>query len=282
VDNIKVNARAPSNRKKNQKKYLPRKKIITLLLTLATLIPVSYTYTQENTELQESKPQTQNNTKTNNTQTLEELQAHIERIEDNFLSLKNEVDTLRQQSISRHEKLLRRLDQMIGKVEELREQLSESIASPPQDKSLENTPPKEKTSSTNNTSSLPPQQLYENAYQMLANKEFSKAREVMSNFLSLYPQHELADNAAYWIGETLFAEKLYEKAAQQFSVAFETYPKGNKAPDSLLKLAITLTQLNKKNEACVTLNALIKRYPQAPKHITERTKSEISKLSCPS
>ena len=50
-----------------------------------------------------------------------------------------------------------------------------------------------------------------------------------------HPKSSNADNAQFWIGETYYKEKWYEKAILEYQKVIEKYPSGNKAPAALLK-----------------------------------------------
>ena len=50
----------------------------------------------------------------------------------------------------------------------------------------------------------------------------------------------LASNAYYWLGETFYVQKNFQKAAISFAKGYQKFPKGNKAIDQLFKLALTL------------------------------------------
>jgi len=49
--------------------------------------------------------------------------------------------------------------------------------------------------------------LYTYAYEKYNNGDFTESRKKFNEFLSLYPNDDLSDNALYWIGETYYAEK---------------------------------------------------------------------------
>ncbi|NIQ11168.1 MAG: tetratricopeptide repeat protein, partial [Gammaproteobacteria bacterium] len=67
-------------------------------------------------------------------------------------------------------------------------------------------------------------ELYDRALkQIREQQDFAVGRELMETFLKRYPEHELAVNAAYWIGETYYAEKAYEKAILQFEDIIQKY-----------------------------------------------------------
>ena len=59
---------------------------------------------------------------------------------------------------------------------------------------------------------------------------------------------------------TYYVRAAYVQAAEVFLEGYRSDPKGTKAPDSLLKLGMSLSGLDKKREACAAFNKLIKDY----------------------
>ncbi|HXQ66585.1 MAG TPA: tol-pal system protein YbgF, partial [Alphaproteobacteria bacterium] len=58
------------------------------------------------------------------------------------------------------------------------------------------------------------------------------------------------------------------------------YPKGTKAPDTLLKLGMSLVQLNRKKDACVLFTELDQRYPAAPTNVKQAVQRERQRAGC--
>ena len=61
---------------------------------------------------------------------------------------------------------------------------------------------------------------------------------------------DLMPNIQYWLGEVFYAKKNFEQAVIEFGTGFKNYPDSIKGPDNLLKLGLSFSNLNKKNEAC--------------------------------
>ena len=73
--------------------------------------------------------------------------------------------------------------------------------------------------------------------------------------------HNLAGSAHYWLGEILLLQKEYREAALVFAEGYQKYPESVKSPESLYKLAETLVKIEKKDEACNTLNQFVLKIP---------------------
>lgn len=125
-----------------------------------------------------------------------------------------------------------------------------------------------------------PEELYNRAYAAMQKKEYETAEKNFRDFLAKNPSSKLAANAQYWLGETYFARGNYKAASAVFAESYQKYPKSIKAPDSLLKLGLSLSQQNRTKDACTVLNQLAKEYPSTSGTIATRTEVELKKLKC--
>lgn len=121
---------------------------------------------------------------------------------------------------------------------------------------------------------------YESAFVMLQAQNYEAAQSAFETFLETYPEHDLAANAAYWLGETHYVRGEFDQAARIFARAYQDYPEGNKKADNLLKLALSLAGLEKVREACIALEQLEKEFPQGVGPILARGHQEYKRLAC--
>jgi tol-pal system protein YbgF len=121
---------------------------------------------------------------------------------------------------------------------------------------------------------------YETAYGALLQQNYAAAKAGFERFMKAYPRHRLAGNAQYWLGETYYVSGDYKEAATAFLKGYQSYANSPKAPDSLLKLAISLDRLGARDDACASLQAIGQRYPDAASHIRNRAASERRRLRC--
>ena len=71
----------------------------------------------------------------------------------------------------------------------------------------------------------------------------------------------LADGQ-FLLAQSRFGRRDFQGAAVAYDDAYTRNPRGNRAPDSLLGLATSLTSINEKPAACETLNKLRAEFPQ--------------------
>ena len=107
-----------------------------------------------------------------------------------------------------------------------------------------------------------PTSLYRAAYGRLKAGQAVEAADDLRGFVSRFPQHDLADNAQYWLGESYYTRGDYKDAEPEFRAVIRRWPSGNKAPDALLKLGYCMLQLGERAEGRTTLEQLVEHYPR--------------------
>lgn len=127
---------------------------------------------------------------------------------------------------------------------------------------------------------LTAQEQYDRAFGLLRQADYAAAETAFKGFMEKHAKSKLVSNAKYWYAETFYVRGKYGDAAVSFAEAYQHAPKGAKAPDSLLKLALSLSSLNKKKDACGALIALKAKHPKAAKSIRKRAAQERRKLKC--
>ncbi len=105
--------------------------------------------------------------------------------------------------------------------------------------------------------------LYRDAYETFYKGDMEGARRKFEAFLKQYPNTELSDNAQFWIGETYYVKKDYEKAILEYEKAIAKYPEGDKIPAALYKQALAFLELGDKTNATNLLKRVIEKYPRS-------------------
>ena len=121
---------------------------------------------------------------------------------------------------------------------------------------------------------------YAYARSFLFKHEYGEAEKALSQFLAAHPNHALAGNARYWLGETYYVRQDNVRAAEVFLDAYQKDPKGSKAPDTLLKLGMSLTNLEKSPEACAAFNKLRAEFPDLSQNIRDIATRERERAHC--
>jgi tol-pal system protein YbgF len=126
----------------------------------------------------------------------------------------------------------------------------------------------------------PARTLFDQGTGALNRREYSAAETYFQQFLDQYPADPLAGSAQYWLGETAFVSGEYKAAADRFLKTFTAYPANERAPEALLKLAISLRRLGNNADACATFTELGRRYPRAPQSVQQRADAEKKRANC--
>ena len=133
---------------------------------------------------------------------------------------------------------------------------------------------------TNKAPQTPEKREYDHALSVLKDGNHAQAGNLFADFIDTYPNSELLSNAYFWHGESFFRQKFYEKAALNYLKGYKKSPQGQKAADSLLKLAFSLSEIQKNKEACATLEKLKTEFPTRPQLSMKKAAELEKKLSC--
>ena len=89
---------------------------------------------------------------------------------------------------------------------------------------------------------------------------YPEARQQLKLFLEKYPRHRRASWARNLLGRAWLDEKNPGEAAKWFLQNYQTDKRGERAPDSLLYLAISMKQMKDTNRACIALAEFSETY----------------------
>lgn len=122
---------------------------------------------------------------------------------------------------------------------------------------------------------------YNYAFGLLRKAQYDEAANVLSAFIEVHAGHPLAENASYWRGETFYARKLFTDSVRIYATNLRTYPKGNKAPDNMVKLGMSLANLKRANEACQAFEELERKFPDMLANVRQASVRGRAQASCP-
>ncbi len=103
-------------------------------------------------------------------------------------------------------------------------------------------------------------------------RKFASGRKLMETFLNRYPQDALAVNAAYWVGESYYAEKNYEKAILEFEDIIQKYDDHPKVASAMLKQALAFESTGDKATARLLLQRVIEEFPLSGEAVIAKQK----------
>jgi tol-pal system protein YbgF len=107
----------------------------------------------------------------------------------------------------------------------------------------------------------PPKSLYETGLEKYRAGRFAEAVSDLKSYLASGPDADLADDAQFWIGESLFSLEKYEDAVLQYDMVAKKYSKGDKVPEALLKEGISFYKMGDSQTGNLVLQRLVQGYP---------------------
>lgn len=103
--------------------------------------------------------------------------------------------------------------------------------------------------------------LYSYAYELFKAGKLFESKAKFEEFLALYPNDELSDNAMYWIAEVYYTNNEYQKTIETLEELIKKYPNENKVPDAYVKIALAKSKLGDIEGAKEILKKVITNYP---------------------
>ena len=166
-----------------------------------------------------------------------------------------------------------RLDELSQRVETLSRELASRSGTPAPGGAPGPVAPSAPRSSGGPT----PEQAYQAAYLDFSKGNYPLAIAGFREFVRRYPDSPLADQAQYWVGESLFSQaraslaagqsnkatRELEQAVQEFRRVALNYPRGERVPTALYKEALALLELKQTKLAQARLQYLIENFPQS-------------------
>ncbi len=142
----------------------------------------------------------------------------------------------------------RRLDALVQSVEALQDLVEQHDATSP-------------ALSTIDASN--PERLYQAAYDDFLRANYDLALAGFRRFLEVFPLHNLADNALYWIGECYFSRGEYAAAIREFEDVARRFPSSDRLATTLLRQAGAWIELGDRGRARTLLEDVVRRFPNS-------------------
>ena len=103
---------------------------------------------------------------------------------------------------------------------------------------------------------------YKLALRAFRDQQYDKAIQQFRTFQRKYPNSEMDDDAQYWIGESYFAQKDYNRAILEFNDVLK-YRRGDRVPAALLRQAQAFLEIGDKTDARLILQKLVNDHPNS-------------------
>jgi|KBSSwiStaDraftv2_1062776.scaffolds.fasta_scaffold206069_2 tol-pal system protein YbgF len=106
-----------------------------------------------------------------------------------------------------------------------------------------------------------PEKLYASAMASFRSEEHRQAVLEFGELVDRFPQHPLASNSQYWIGEVSYRQRDFPQALVEFQKVVDGYPQSAQVPEALLKLGLCHRALKDTAAARESFERVVKQYP---------------------
>jgi tol-pal system protein YbgF len=131
------------------------------------------------------------------------------------------------------------------------------------------TPPAPQKASANTTTQ---DVIYNDGQKLYNQKKYDEAISVFEELIGLDPQHSLADNAQWWIGEIYYSQGNYVDALNAYQKVFDLGDR-NKAAYAQLRMGYCYSRLNQKDMAVGAWEKVIREFPKATEEVSKARKA---------
>lgn len=202
----------------------------------------------------------------------------INRIKEDLdirLRILEEKERVSDEKRRAQEERMKQLEEQFKRIDDYIKGLDLRITQSSKPRELERAPRKEPPEETKPISTGG-EDLYKDAYETYRRGNLDLARKKFDTFLKQYPNTELSDNAQFWIAETYFLKKDYERAILEYEKVITRYPEGDKVPSSLYKQALAFLEIGDKSNAKNLLKRVMEHYPNSEQ--AEMAKKSLLKI----
>lgn len=119
------------------------------------------------------------------------------------------------------------------------------------------------------------QAAFEAPMQQFRGGQYKEAATGFAGFLTTYPESQLASDARFYRGSSLYASKDFASAIKELQSLVQANPTDPRAPDALLIVAASQIEQNQMDGAKASLQRIVKEYPQSAAAETAKNRLEL-------
>jgi tol-pal system protein YbgF len=119
---------------------------------------------------------------------------------------------------------------------------------------------------------LSEQDYYQRGFALLKASKHSQAINIFKQQISSYPQGSYADDAHYWIAESLYVNRALDDSKQYFRSIIDNYSQSPRLPDAMLKTAYIEQQQDNVIESRILLQEIIQYHPRSNAAISAKNR----------
>lgn len=214
---------------------------------------------------------------------LDEVRREIQKVRGEIEEVRYRLDRTSKERVGTGPQLKLLEDRIVVLEKQFKSRIEELPARPAESSTIPQTPPDASSGTAGGSppigatpSSSPPtsskedlalakesqeaQDEYKVGLRAFQEQQFDKAIQQFRSFQRKYPNSDMADDAQYWIGESYFNQKDYNRAILEFNDVLK-YRKGDKVPAALLRQAQAFIEIGDKTDARLILQKLLNDHP---------------------
>lgn len=109
---------------------------------------------------------------------------------------------------------------------------------------------------------MTPRRLYDTAYADYTAGQWSLAVQGFETYLKTYPKSDLADDAQYYVGESLSGDSKFREAVTAYERVIRDYPQSDILPEAWYKVGNTYERLAQPDRARTAYETAVKLFPE--------------------
>ena len=109
---------------------------------------------------------------------------------------------------------------------------------------------------------MTPRRLYDTAYADYTAGQWSLAVQGFETYLKTYPKSDLADDAQYYVGESLSGDSKFREAVAAYERVIRDYPQSDILPEAWYKVGNTYERLAQPDRARTAYETAVKLFPE--------------------
>lgn len=122
------------------------------------------------------------------------------------------------------------------------------------------------------SAALSEQDYYQQGFELLKKSEHEEAVSVFEQQIKAYPQGEYADDAYYWIAESMYVNRKLDESKANFKAIIDGYRQSTRLPDALLKTAYIEQEQGNVIEARILLQEIMQFHPSSNAAISAKNR----------
>ena len=113
---------------------------------------------------------------------------------------------------------------------------------------------------------------YQQGFELLKDSKHDEAVTTFKKQIDDYPTGEYADDAHYWIAESLYVNRDLDQSKEYFKAIIDNFAQSSRLPDAMLKTAYIEQEQGNNIEARILLQEIIQFHPRSNAAISAKNR----------